>query len=138
LLIIVLFSCLFITFTAAQKIKRPKQTLAGMEKETAHQIGTPLSSLIGWVEILKNVDESTTIEIEKILSLQTITDRFSIGSEPILEKRQKETLQSYTYLQSRFSKNNIEFTLKVQNHLFLLCLIPPYTAGPLKPCQECY
>ncbi len=45
-----------------------------MAKETAHQIGTPLSSLIGWVELLKseNVDESTTFEIEKdIERLQT-------------------------------------------------------------------
>jgi hypothetical protein len=53
-----------------------------MAKETAHQIGTPLSSLIGWVEILKseNVDESTTIEIEKILSdykpLQTVSQNW--------------------------------------------------------------
>jgi hypothetical protein len=51
-----------ITFTAAQN-SDPKQTLGGNGKETAHQIGTPLSSLIGWVEILKseNVDESTTM-----------------------------------------------------------------------------
>ena len=60
-----------------------------MAKETAHQIGTPLSSLIGWLEILKldNIDESITTEIEKdIERLQTITDRFSkIGSEPKLE-----------------------------------------------------
>jgi signal transduction histidine kinase len=50
-----------------------------MAKETAHQIGTPLSSLIGWVEILKadNVEESITKEIEKdIERLQTITDDF--------------------------------------------------------------
>jgi nitrogen-specific signal transduction histidine kinase len=62
---------------------------AGMAKETAHQIGTPLSSLIGWIELLKaeNVAESTTYEIEKdIERVQTITDRFSkIGSEPKLE-----------------------------------------------------
>jgi hypothetical protein len=53
-----------------------------MAKETAHQIGTPLSSLIGWVEILsENVDESTTIEIEKILSdykpLQTVSQKLA-------------------------------------------------------------
>jgi hypothetical protein len=53
-----------------------------MAKEK-HQIGTPLSSLIGWVEILKseNVDESTTIEIEKILSdykpLQTVSQKLA-------------------------------------------------------------
>jgi signal transduction histidine kinase len=83
---------------------------AGMAKETAHQIGTPLSSLIGWLEIMKadNVDPTTIAEIEKdITRLQTITDRFSkIGSEPILEEKDiiQETLKSYDYLQSRFSK----------------------------------
>ena len=74
---------------------------AGMAKETAHQIGTPLSSLIGWIELLKTEDipESTTKEIEKdIERLQTITDRFSkIGSEPKLEQMDivSETLLSY-------------------------------------------
>ena len=83
---------------------------AGMAKETAHQIGTPLSSLIGWVEILKTeeIDQSITVEIEKdIERLQTITDRFSkIGSVPVLEKHDivAETLHTYKYLQSRFSK----------------------------------
>jgi signal transduction histidine kinase len=83
---------------------------AGMAKETAHQIGTPLSSLIGWLEILKsdNVSETTVLEIEKdIVRLQSITDRFSkIGSEPILEKKDiiSETEKSFAYLQSRFSK----------------------------------
>jgi len=88
-----------------------------MAKETAHQIGTPLSSLIGWLEILKldNIDESITSEIEKdIERLQTITDRFSkIGSEPKLELKDvvEETKQSYNYLISRFS-NQIEFSFK--------------------------
>jgi signal transduction histidine kinase len=81
-----------------------------MAKETAHQIGTPLTSLMGWVELLKadNVDQSTTLEIEKDLQrLQTITDRFSkIGSEPKLENKDlvEETQQSFDYLRSRFSK----------------------------------
>jgi signal transduction histidine kinase len=83
---------------------------AGMAKETAHQIGTPLSSLIGWIELLKaeNVAESTTLEIEKdIERLQTITDRFSkIGSEPKLENQDiiAATQATFDYLQSRFSK----------------------------------
>jgi signal transduction histidine kinase len=90
---------------------------AGMAKETAHQIGTPLSSLIGWLEILKsdNVAETTVLEIEKdIIRLQNITDRFSkIGSEPILEKKDiiTETQNSFAYLQSRFSKQ-VVFTFK--------------------------
>jgi signal transduction histidine kinase len=86
---------------------------AGMAKETAHQIGTPLSSLIGWLEILKSdtIAETTVLEIEKdIIRLQSITDRFSkIGSEPILEKKDiiSETEKSFAYLQSRFSKQVI-------------------------------
>ena len=117
LLIIFLFSALIYYFYRSTKIATQNKLWAGMAKETAHQIGTPLSSLIGWVEILKseNVDETTTSEIEKDIDrLQTITDRFSkIGSEPILERSDiiKETLQTYHYLQSRFSKQ-IEFSFE--------------------------
>jgi len=97
-------------FYKATKMATQNKLWAGMAKETAHQIGTPLSSLIGWLEILKleNVEESTIIEIEKdITRLQTITDRFSkIGSEPSLEKRDiiEETKSSFDYLESRVSK----------------------------------
>jgi signal transduction histidine kinase len=117
LLIIVLFAGLVYNFYKSTKMATQNKLWAGMAKETAHQIGTPLSSLIGWVEILKadNIEESTTLEIEKdIERLQTITERFSkIGSEPVLEKKDivDETLQSYKYLQSRFSKQ-IEFTFE--------------------------
>lgn len=117
LLIIFLFSALIYYFYRSTKIATQNKLWAGMAKETAHQIGTPLSSLIGWVEILKseNIDETTTSEIEKDIDrLQTITDRFSkIGSEPILERSDiiKETLQTYHYLQSRFSKQ-IEFSFE--------------------------
>ena len=115
LLIIVLFAALVYNFYKSTKMATQNKLWAGMAKETAHQIGTPLTSLVGWVEILKseNVDESTTNEIEKdIERLQTITDRFSkIGSEPKLENKDiiEETQKSYDYLQSRFSKQ-IEFT----------------------------
>lgn len=115
LLIIFLFGLLVFNFYQTSKIATQNKLWAGMAKETAHQIGTPLSSLIGWLEILKmeNVTDSTIKEIEKdITRLQTITDRFSkIGSEPIMEKIDlvSETLQSYEYLKSRFSKQ-IEFS----------------------------
>jgi len=117
LLIIFLFSALIYYFYRSTKVATQNKLWAGMAKETAHQIGTPLSSLIGWVEILKteNIDETTTIEIEKDIDrLQTITDRFSkIGSEPVLEKSNiiEETLKTYNYLQSRFSKQ-IEFSFE--------------------------
>jgi signal transduction histidine kinase len=129
LLIIVLFSALVYYFYRSTKIATQNKLWAGMAKETAHQIGTPLSSLIGWVEILKSedIDESITMEIEKdIERLQTITDRFSkIGSKPILEKKDivTETFQSYNYLQSRFSKQ-IEFTFEGPKSPILVMLNP--------------
>jgi two-component system, sporulation sensor kinase D len=116
-LIIVLCGILIYNFYLNHKVATQNKLWAGMAKETAHQIGTPLSSLIGWLEILKldNIDESITSEIEKdIERLQTITDRFSkIGSEPKLELKDvvEETKQSYNYLISRFS-NQIEFSFK--------------------------
>ncbi|MES2577963.1 MAG: HAMP domain-containing sensor histidine kinase, partial [Bacteroidota bacterium] len=128
-LIIVLFGALVYNFYRSTKMATQNKLWAGMAKETAHQIGTPLSSLIGWVELLKseNVDESTTFEIEKdIERLQTITDRFSkIGSEPKLENKDivAETFQSYDYLQSRFSKQ-IEFSFKAPKSPIIVSLNP--------------
>ncbi len=113
LTIIFLFVALIYNYYKSTKMGIQNKLWAGMAKETAHQIGTPLSSLIGWVEIMKadNVDETTVQEIEKdIHRLQNITDRFSkIGSEPNLEQRDliTETQNAYEYLQSRFSKQVI-------------------------------
>jgi two-component system, sporulation sensor kinase D len=110
LLIIFLFIALIYNFYKSTKMATQNKLWAGMAKETAHQIGTPLSSLIGWVEILRTeeIDQSITEEIEKdIERLQTITDRFSkIGSVPALETLDivTETLNTFEYLQSRFSK----------------------------------
>ncbi len=97
---------LFSTFRRAEQ----NQVWVGMAKETAHQLGTPLSSLMAWLEILRSqgVDESSITEMDKdIKRLVTVTDRFSkIGSES-----KKETLNLYevvdrsiSYLQTRVSK----------------------------------
>ncbi len=113
LLVAFLFGGVVYNFYRATKMATQNKLWAGMAKETAHQIGTPLSSLIGWLELLKleNVEATTIEEIEKDINrLQTITDRFSkIGSEPILEKRDviQETKSSFEYLQSRVSKQVI-------------------------------
>ncbi len=65
------------------------QLWAGMAKETAHQLGTPVSSLEGWVEMLKesNTDPKTVSEIQKDVNrLKLVSDRFGkIGSKPHLE-----------------------------------------------------
>jgi two-component system, sporulation sensor kinase D len=110
LLVAFLFGGVVYNFYRATKMATQNKLWAGMAKETAHQIGTPLSSLMGWLELLKleNVDENTIDEIQKDINrLQTITDRFSkIGSEPVLEQRDiiEETKSSFEYLQSRVSK----------------------------------
>ena len=128
-LIIVLFGALVYNFYKSTKMATQNKLWAGMAKETAHQIGTPLSSLIGWLEIMKadNVDPTTITEIEKdIIRLQTITDRFSkIGSEPILETKDivQETLDSYDYLQSRFSKQ-VSFSFNAPKEAILVSLNP--------------
>ena len=128
-LIIVLFGALVYNFYKSTKMATQNKLWAGMAKETAHQIGTPLSSLIGWLEIMKadHVDPITIFEIEKDINrLQTITDRFSkIGSAPILETKDiiQETLDSYDYLQSRFSKQ-VSFSFEAPKTPILVSLNP--------------
>lgn len=110
ILIILLFSSLVFLFFSASRVSEQNKLWAGMAKETAHQIGTPLSSLLGWVEILKmeKIDSSITLEIEKDIDrLQTITERFSkIGSTPSLKKEGiiEETKKTFDYLKLRSSK----------------------------------
>lgn len=109
LLIIFLFGAVVYFFYRSSKISAQNKLWTGMAKETAHQIGTPLSSLVGWTEILKSehVNPSYLLEIEKdIVRLQTITDRFSkIGSIPTLKKENivEATVESYEYLKARSS-----------------------------------
>ena len=129
LLIIFLFGAVIYNFYKSTKMATQNKLWAGMAKETAHQIGTPLSSLIGWLEIMRadNVDETTITEIEKDINrLQTITDRFSkIGSEPILESKNiiDETRDSFDYLKSRFS-NQVEFSFTAPKSPILISLNP--------------
>ena len=118
LLIIFLFGAVAYFFYKSSKTADQNKLWTGMAKETAHQIGTPLSSLVGWTEILRseNVNPDYLIEIEKDISrLQTITDRFSkIGSIPTLKPADivAETLESYAYLKARSSKL-IDFKIAV-------------------------
>ncbi len=111
LLIIFLLVLLVYSFYKTSKVSSQNKLWAAMAKETAHQIGTPLSSLLGWLEILKleNINKSTVSEIEKDIDrLQTIANRFSkIGSEPVLELKNivVETQKSLEYLSSRVSQS---------------------------------
>lgn len=118
LLIIVLFASLVYFFYKTAKVSDQNKLWAGMAKETAHQIGTPLSSLLGWTELLKttDIDPSISTEIEKDVNrLQIITERFSkIGSVPKLEEKDivAETEKSFEYLKSRTSQL-VNFSLTV-------------------------
>ena len=110
LLVIILFVGFIYFFYQTTKTSEQNKLWAGMAKETAHQIGTPLSSLVGWTEILKseNTNPAYIEEIEKDISrLQTITERFSkVGSKPNLEEMDvvQQTRLAYDYLKSRSSK----------------------------------
>ncbi|WP_343328725.1 HAMP domain-containing sensor histidine kinase [Polaribacter staleyi] len=110
ILILVLFLSVIYMFYNSNKVAETNKLWTGMAKETAHQIGTPLSSLLGWIAILKmeKVDDKYVDEIEKDVSrLNTIANRFSkIGSTPELKKENVVaiTKQAFDYLESRSSK----------------------------------
>lgn len=127
LLIIFLFGAVIFFFFKTNKASEQNRLWAGMAKETAHQIGTPLTSLLGWNELLKNenINPDITREIEKdIVRLQTITDRFSkIGSLPKLEPLDivEETRNAFEYLKLRSSKLiHFSFDTKVGQYEVLL------------------
>ena len=110
LLIILLFGGLLYFFFQTNKAAEQNRLWAGMAKETAHQIGTPLSSLMGWIDLLKeqNIAPASIEEMQKdIERLEVITERFSkVGSLPELELKDvvhitKDTIR---YLQQRTGK----------------------------------
>lgn len=130
LLIIFLFGTVIFFFFKTNKASEQNKLWAGMAKETAHQIGTPLTSLLGWNELLKSeqINPDVTKEIAKDISrLQTITERFSkIGSTPNLEIHDivSETEKAYEYLKRRSSKL-IHFSFSSNIAEFPVLLNPP-------------
>lgn len=132
ILILVLFLSVIYLFYSSNKAAETNKLWTGMAKETAHQIGTPLSSLLGWIAILKaeKVDETYIDEIEKdVHRLNIIANRFSkIGSIPELQKRDVVlvTKKAFDYLQSRssqqisfsFSSSDTEIKTLLNEELF--------------------
>lgn len=119
---------LLFSFWFLRTIKKSDESMlwAGLAKETAHQIGTPLSSMIGWVEVMKldaNRNDDGLLEINKDINrLKTISERFSkIGSVPELNDfNLKETVQqNFDYLKSRISRK-VNFELKVPSREILI------------------
>ena len=98
----------YLAFSSSRKAEQ-NQVWVGMSKETAHQLGTPTSSLAGWIEILQNKypDISITKELARdVERLEKVTERFSrIGSKPSLSKENIVEIISRTidYLKSRTS-----------------------------------
>lgn len=108
-LIIMLFGLLLYFIFKTNKISEQNSLWAAMAKETAHQIGTPLSSLIGWTTLMKEGQkpEVSISEMEKDIDrLKIITERFSnIGSDPVLEFQDVNLIirQTVIYIQKRSS-----------------------------------
>jgi len=121
LLIIFLFAAVLYFVFKTAKIAEQNRLWAAMAKETAHQIGTPLTSMMGWITLLKEKQKNSEplLEIEKdIERLNVITDRFSkVGSNPELTLSDlNETIsQTVNYLQKR-SSEYVQFKLELPNN----------------------
>lgn len=114
----------YLAFSASRRAEQ-NQVWVGLSKETAHQLGTPTSSLIGWVELLKekHPDKKLVSELEKDAGrLEEITERFSkIGSKPVLKNANiMEVLkESVAYLESRTS-DGVSFTIEGDSKDYLV------------------
>jgi nitrogen-specific signal transduction histidine kinase len=108
----------YFAFSVSRKAEQ-NQVWLGMSKETAHQLGTPISSLMAWTELLKlqDIDQAMVTELEKDVNrLQTITDRFSkVGSAPILVPTSITSIiiRATNYIKSRTS-SKVQFNLHFQ------------------------
>jgi signal transduction histidine kinase len=128
-LIISLFVSALYFFYRTSRSAEQNRLWAGMAKETAHQIGTPLSSLLGWSEILRSEDVNPEYLNEMnvdIKRLETIADRFGkVGSLPVLHELDivKETIESYEYLKNRTSRL-VDFKLEIPDQKIPVNLNP--------------
>jgi len=117
---------IFSTFRKAEQ----NQVWAGMAKETAHQLGTPISSLMAWIELLSgmDIDESITKEMNKdIERLTKVTDRFSkIGAGTSLEEKDivATTKNMLSYLRSRVS-SKVDITFEADASSIAVMHNPP-------------
>lgn len=116
--VIILFILVsYIAFSVSRKAEQ-NEVWTGMSKETAHQLGTPISSLMGWMELLRqsNLDPSMVSEMQKDASrLEKITDRFSkIGSKPSLKETDLSRIlkESLDYMRIR-GPESIEYLLDI-------------------------
>jgi len=120
----------YVAFSSARRSEQD-QVWVGMAKETAHQLGTPISSLMAWVELMKSrfdaEDDPLIAEMENdIKRLEVITDRFSkIGSKPVLEDHVVYTVISnfIQYFQLRTS-DKVIFSITGDDQVRALLNVP--------------
>jgi signal transduction histidine kinase len=114
----------YFAFSSSRNAEQ-NQVWVGLSKETAHQLGTPISSLLAWLEMmkLKSSDPDLLIELEKdVKRLEKITERFSkIGSKPILKKDNLITVISsaVNYLKTRTS-GSVKFNVHLSSEELLV------------------
>ena len=123
LLIIFLFGTVLYFVLKTSRVAEQNRLWAAMAKETAHQLGTPLSSMMGWISLLKEKESLPIKEIEKdIKRLNLISERFSkVGSIPNLESQEINSVieQTTSYLKKR-SSEHILFEIKLPQKKVIL------------------
>ncbi|MFN6244180.1 MAG: sensor histidine kinase [Bacteroidota bacterium] len=118
LCIVALFIALILISLRSSYLSSQNQVWAGMAKETAHQLGTPVSSLEGWLEMLRDISGTEKIipELEKdVRRLQLVSDRFGkIGSKPQLEKTELVTqIQEMVDYMKKRAGAGVQFSMQV-------------------------
>jgi len=122
-LILLFIMIAYFAFSNSRRAEQ-NQVWLGLSKETAHQLGTPASSLMAWVEIMKekNIDAELTEEIDKDAKrLELITSRFSnIGSKPVLKETSLSVVvnNALEYLKSRVS-DKVQFFITIPSDIIL-------------------
>ncbi len=131
LTVIALFLLIAYTVFNSSRRSEQNQVWVGMAKETAHQLGTPISALMAWVELLKSKfnadDDPLILEMENdVKRLEMVADRFSkIGSKPVLENQViYEVVNEFVnYFKVRAS-DKITFILEGDTHVEALVNVP--------------
>lgn len=132
--VLVLLAFVLIVYYAVSSTKRAEQNKVwvGLSKETAHQLGTPISSLMAWMELLEDsgVSPETVAEMNKdVKRLSTIASRFSkIGSRPSMESYDVNEIvgRACEYMSSRISKR-IQFSFAPWHEPLIVTMSPPLT-----------
>lgn len=118
MLVVLSFVALLVTYIITSYSNEQNRVWVGLTKETAHQLGTPISSLNGWLELLRTrypEDDLLPDVATDINRLQLVAERFSrIGSAPTLQPTDLRQVveQTYAYMRTRISKK-VEMELKI-------------------------